>query len=129
MEYVLVHPFFKPPSKLVAFYDGHTVAHNGIVRIPYDGERSTRWAKNVFLNGYTNTLDGRVLSQWKDVEDELQGQRSAESADADQSSPYLGRFTETEHGLRQGESDSSEIVPTPRVAGRGSRRANDEATV
>lgn len=78
MDIVLVHPIYKPAKRLVAFYDGHVVAQDGVVRIPYDGERSVRWAKNAFLNGYRSSPDGQIYSSWQQVEEEINRQRSAE---------------------------------------------------
>ena len=77
MDIVLVHPFYRPANKLVAFYDGHTVAHNGVVRIPYNGERSIRWAKSVWLRGYNRSEDGRSFPSWVKFEEDF---RSAQSA-------------------------------------------------
>jgi hypothetical protein len=79
MDIVLVHPVFKTASKLINFYDGYTVAHNGVVRIPFDGERSIRWAKSCWLKGYNRTEDGQAFPTWTAFEQEVF--RSAESAE------------------------------------------------
>lgn len=78
MDMVLVHPFFRPVKKLLYFYDGFVVANNGVVRIPYDGERSTRWAKQCWIRGYNRTEDGRALPSFRDFEEDFI--RSAKSA-------------------------------------------------
>jgi hypothetical protein len=87
MDIVLKHPVYRPAKKLVAFYDGFVVAENGVVRIPYDGERSIRWAKNCWLNGYNRTIDGVAFKNWYEFEADF---RSAQSAENQEGSTIRG---------------------------------------
>ena len=83
MEIVLMHPVFRKPKKLVTFYDGFVVAKDGVVRIPYDGERSLRWARQCWLNGYNRSIDGKKYNNWFEFEADF---RSAQSAGNTESS-------------------------------------------
>jgi hypothetical protein len=125
MDIVLVHPVYKPPSKLLAFYDGHTVAKNGVIRIPYDGERSIRWAKNAYLNGYRSRPDGTSYLSWAEVQQEIDRLRSAESADVNTKSVDIGGLSETQNGVRESQQDSGRPVSKARVGSRSGSRSND----
>lgn len=66
--------FITMPNRLVTFYDGEAVAHNGIVELPED---RPIWIRAAFLKGFNLAPDGTRLFTFLDLDQEVARQTAA----------------------------------------------------
>jgi len=119
----LRHQKINTQWRLVHFYEGNTIAVNGLV----DDTLEDWQIENVWRQGYNLREDGTKIWTTFELRDYVESLNQPQEEQVDEESLDSGRQSVDTNGVRSSEPDSGESVPVEGLEGSSSGGTNDEA--